>query len=82
MKNISTMEILPEGTEVYSLGKKGKVISHSISRDQFNQPIVVHTIRFYEQYSHKAPGEKGIKSIFKPIDKTMPVNYSAILIHK
>ncbi len=67
-------EILKPGTKVSCGNCVGVILSHSQERDQFNQPIIVHTVEFHKRYSHK--GRNG--KIYKPYNKVQRVNYASI----
>ena len=74
MNSISPTTVLENGTNVSVGLKKGVIEAHEILRDQFDKPIVVHTVRYTEKFSHRF----GNRDIYKPFTKTERVNYSFI----
>ena len=73
-KSIGPREKLPIGTKVTVGNKFGKVIKVDEDKDQFGQPIMVHTVKYEKIWTAKGP--RG--SIFKPYTKESQVNYAGI----
>ena len=68
---------LSNGIKVIVDNKFGKVIKCSVKKDQFGQPINVHTIHFTRQFVCKT--SNGRK--YKDIDIIKEINYAGINVH-
>lgn len=69
---IGPCDILAPGTRVASSGRRGVVLGHMETWDQFRSPIVVHRIHWQERYI----ATRGNVAIYKPIDEKSDCNYS------
>lgn len=78
--SIQPTDMLPIGTQVGVGNKLGEVVDAEWKKDQFGNPISVHTIKFNKIFSHTRVQNNKKVSVYKPYNKTQTVNYSAITV--
>jgi hypothetical protein len=74
-KQIGPGDLLEIGTKVTVKSKHGNVVAAKFVKDQFGQPICLHTIKFHKILTDR------YRMLYKKIDTTETVNYAHINVN-